>query len=172
MICLIKALAALLIAAAFALGGRFLAYADFRRVSLVREILLMINVMETRLRYSEMPVIQLLGQLEESAVSQLEFIGACKTMLESGEQFSCAWKKSIEQSRALCALLPEESRKLIAMGADIGVTDIEGQLSCCRYYKSLFEQALSEREEKNKRSARMFPPLGMLLGISAAIFLI
>lgn len=169
---MIKILAAVFIASAFALGGRFLAQTDAKRVSVIREIILMINVMETRLRYSEMPVIRLLNMLEENGFSQLGFLSECRRMLSCGEPFSSAWRKSIEQSRAFCILLPDESRKLIAMGTDIGVTDIEGQLSCCGYYKAVFEKSLTEREEKSNRSARMLPPLGMLLGISAAIFLI
>ncbi len=172
MTCLIKLIAAVFIASAFVLGGRFLAQTDAKRVSVVREILLMINVMETRLRYSEMPVIRLLGLLEENGFSQLVFLSECRRMLSDGEAFGSAWRKSIEQSRAFCMLLPEESRKLIAMGTDIGVTDIEGQLSCCGYYRTVFEKSLTEREEKSRRSSRMFPPLGMLLGVSAAIFLI
>ena len=172
MTCLVKLVAAVFIASAFALGGRFLAQTDAKRVSAVREILLMINVMETRLRYSEIPVIRLLALLEENGFSRLVFLTECRRMLSDGEAFSSAWKKSIGQNRSFCLLLPEESRKLIAMGTDIGVTDIEGQLSCCEYYRTVFEKALTEREEKSRRSSRMFPPLGMLLGISAAIFLI
>lgn len=169
---MIRAFAAVFIASAFALGGRFLAQTDAKRVSIVREILLMINVMETRLHYSEMPVIRLLSLLEENGFSQLGFLSECRKMLSEGEAFGSAWRKSIGQSRTFCLLLPEESRKLMAMGTDIGVTDIEGQLSCCRYYKVVFEKSLTDREEKSARSSRMFPPLGMLLGVSAAIFLI
>lgn len=170
--CLIRIFAAVFIASAFVLGGRLLAQKDAKRVSVIREILLMINVMETRLRYSEMPVNRLLALLEENGFSQLGFLSECRKRLSDGEAFGMAWGKSIEQSRAFCVLLPEEARRLTAMGTDIGVTDIEGQLSCCRYYKVLFEKSLTEREEQSERSSRMFPPLGMLLGVSAAIFLI
>lgn len=163
----------MLIAAAFAFGGRFLASLDSERVACIREILLMINIIETRLRFSATPVVELLTLIEDSgSCNRLGFVKKCRLAVENGDSFNGAWRKSIEECRAFCKLLPEESKKLIAMGGDIGVTDIEGQLSCCGYYKKLFDNSLVEKEDKSKHSSKLFPPLGVLLGISAAIFLV
>lgn len=167
-----KVLAALFIACAFAWGGRFAASLDSKRTELIRSILLMINIIETRLRFCAVPVAELLRLLEESECSHLPFISKCRLAVENGEPFGAAWKACISECRSFCRLIPEESAKLIAMGSDIGVTDIEGQLSCCNYYREIFFAYLSEREEKSRRSARLFPPLGMLLGVSAVLFIV
>lgn len=132
----------------------------------------MINVMETRLRFSGVPVAELLLEVENAGCNTLPFINKCRISVENGEAFNKAWRESILGCVQLCRLLPEESGKLVSMGSDIGVTDIEGQLSCCGYYREIFSASLSEKDEKRKRSAVMLPPLGILLGISAALFLI
>ncbi len=128
--------------------------------------------METRLRFSGIPVGELLVAIENGGCDNLTFIGKCRAAIEKGEPFNKAWSESILGCKPLCGMLPDETAKLVSMGSDIGVTDIEGQLSCCGYYREIFSASLSEKDEKRKRSAVMFPPLGILLGISAALFLI
>ena len=132
----------------------------------------MINVMETRLRFSSVPVGELLAAIENSGCESLAFIRDCRVAVENGEAFNKAWRESILSCKAFCRMLPDETAKLISMGSDIGVTDIDGQLACCGYYREIFSASLSEKDEKRKHSAVMFPPLGILAGISAALFLI
>ncbi len=145
---------------------------DSKKVEILKDILRMINIMETRLRFSGVPVAELLAAVENGGCENLTFISECRAAIENGEIFNKAWRESILQSKWLCRMLPDESAKLVSMGADIGVTDIEGQLSCCGYYKEIFSAYLSEKDEKRKHSAVMFPSVGILLGISAALFLI
>lgn len=170
---MLKIAAVVLIVAAFALAGRYYAYLEKKRVETLRDILMMISVTETQLRYARLPVSDLLKNLSEnSALSGLGFLRECRELLCFGEPFSSAWKNSIGQNSELKKLLPEAYDSLIVLGDEIGATDLEGQLSRCEYYKQFFARILEEREEKSKRSAKLFPPLGLLLGISAALFLI
>ncbi len=169
---MVRLLAVLSIAAAFAFGGKYLAFVANEKAEIIREILQMINVIETRLRFNATPVSQLLLLIEESGCKRLGFIKECRIEIENGCAFDKAWEKSIRNSSHLCSLLPEDTKHLIAMGADIGVTDIEGQLACCGYNRQIFEKSLCEKEEKSRQSSKLFPPLGILLGISAAMFLL
>lgn len=170
---MLKTAAMLLIVAAFTSVGRYYASLEKKRAETLRDILMMISVTETQLRYARLPVSDLLKNLcENRALSGLEFLKECRELLCFGESFSLAWKKSIGQNSELKKLLPEAYDSLIVLGDEIGATDLESQLSRCEYYKQLFARILEEREEKSKRSARLFPPLGLLLGISAALFII
>lgn len=170
---MLKIAAAVLIVAAFASAGGYFALLDKKRAETLENILLMLSITETQLRYSRMPVSDLLKSLcENNALSGLGFLKECRELLCFGESFPCAWKKSIEASSELKRLLPETYDNLLVLGDEIGATDLDGQLSRCEYYNCLFTGVLSERREKSKRSAKLFPPLGMLLGISAALFII
>lgn len=169
---MVKLIASLLIALSFALGGSYLAWLDAEKVLRVRSILQMVNIIETRLRFCATPVEELLDLIEASDCKGLEFVSRCKAKLKSGDSFFSAWEQSVKNDRFITKLMSDESQKLIDMGADIGVTDIEGQLTCCGYYGKIFSDFLAANEEKSKRSSKLFPPLGILLGVSAAIFLL
>ncbi len=170
---MVKLLSAFLIACSFAVIGIYLSTLEKQRVGALKNILTMLSLAETQLRYLHIPVAELMKNLSEnSAVSGLRFIAVCSEMLENGAAFSLAWKNSIEEDRELKKLLPETYESLVLLGDEIGSTDLEGQLSSCGYYKQIFKAALSEREEKCRRSSKLCPSLGILLGISAAIMII
>ncbi len=165
--------ALMLIVLSFALAGRYFALLEKKREETLRSILLMVSVTETQLRYARLPVGDLLRVLcENKALNELGFLRDCRELLCFGHSFSSAWRKSIEQNTQLKKLLPEAYESLVSLGGEIGATDLEGQLSRCEYHKRYFETVLAEREEKSKRSARLFPPLGLLLGVFAAIFML
>lgn len=170
---MLKIIAMILFAAGFSLAGRWAASVQEKRVSVIGEIMLMINVTESQLRYSHLPVSDLLRVLcENTGLSGLTFIKNCRERVCFGEAFPVAWRESIKAETELCRLLPDISASLAAFGADIGSTDLESQLSGCEYYKQIFSAELELQREKSQRYTKLFPSLGMLLGISAAIMII
>lgn len=169
---MLKISAMLLLAGAFALAGRWAASIQEKRVAVTGEIMLMINIVESQLRYSHMPVTDLLRVLcDNTGLSELEFIKNCRERVCFGEPFPDAWRNSIETETVFCRLLPETVGNLAAFGADIGSTDLESQLSGCEYYKQIFSAELELQREKSMKYKKLFPPLGLLLGISAAIMI-
>lgn len=170
---MLKIIAALSVAAAFFLGGRYIAFLESEKAALITDVISMISSVENRLRYSCPPLSDVLRALVDSGCGRLSpFVNSCAQAVACGIPFPTAWKESLLNERELCRLLDGEENSLIKLGEALGTTDIEGQLSCCEYYKSIFETELSERREKSVRYSKLFPPLGMLLGISAAIFMI
>ena len=170
---MLKVTAMIMIASAFALGGRWLAAYQSKRVAVINDIILMLSVIENQLRYACLPVSELLRVMGENpTVSKLGFIKCVREKVCFGEPFPDAWSSSVENESELCRLLGTSAQHLIRLGFDIGATDLEGQLSCCEYYKKLFEKELENQEEKSRRYAKLFPSLGLLAGVSAAILII
>ena len=170
---LLKTAAMLLISAGFGFGGFSLASYYAKRISVIREILLMISVIETQLNYACLPVSDILNLLCESKrYENLGFLLKCRSETENGEPFPNAWKKSVQSEKELCRLLSDFTVHLERLGADIGSTDVSGQLRCCEYYRRIFESELALREETGKKYSKLFPALGLTLGISAAILMI
>lgn len=169
---MIKAFSMILIAFGLAAAGRYFASCQCRRADLLGSIIRMIAVTETQLRYMNAPVCDLLKVLSENpSLSQLGFIKCARERVCFGEAFPDAWRESIETETEMCRMLAGSVRHLVALGADLGSTDLEGQLSCCGYYREIFRKELELQEEKSKRYSKLFPPLGLLAGISAAIFI-
>ena len=167
-----KTTAMILIVSAFFITGKCLALFQQRRVSLLEMVILMITSGESRLRYSCLPVGDLLKALNENeALSELCFIRTCREKVCFGMDFYTAWRESIESETEYCTLLGKSVKSLISMGSELGSTDLDGQLSCCEYYKKIFENDLEEQREKSIKYSKLFPSMGFLLGISAVILI-
>ena len=173
MIFLLKFVSILLIASGFFSGGVYFASRQTKKARVIGDILLMLSVIETQLRYACLPVPDLLRVLcETDKLSSLGFIIECKEKNGTGEAFPSAWRQAVEDDRELCSLLGEHKKYLVQLGADIGATDIDGQLGCCEYYKQIFEKELALREENEKKYSKLYPALGLMLAVSAAIIII
>lgn len=170
---MIKITAILLIASGFAFSGFCIASFQRKRAEVLGDIVMMISAMQTRLRYECLPVGALLRVIQESSKGEnLSFISVCREKTEQGEAFPCAWRESIESNKELCRLIRNVLPCLIRLGEELGTTDLEGQLSCCGYYERIFCDELREREEQNKKYSKLYPALGAMLGIWAAILIV
>ena len=172
-ILLIRFIAIILISSGFAFSGHCLAAYQKKRVDIISDILLMLSVIHTQIRYTCVPVNDLLVILtENSRLKGLKFIFRCRQKAESGEVFPIAWKESLYEEKEFCRIAGNALSYLIQLGDDLGATDLDGQLSCCEYYKQFFLKELKEREEQNKKYSKLLPTLGVMLGISAAIIIV
>ena len=173
MIFLLKFTAMLLFFGGFICAGRFFASHYLKKAELIRDLMLMLSVIKTRLRYDCLPVPELLRVLcGTDKLKNLHFISDCAERLGKGEAFPVAWKNSVESDGEFCVLLDNCKVYLIQLGEDIGATDVEGQLGWCEYYEQFFERELAIREENGKKYAKLYPSLGAMLGIAAAIIII
>lgn len=170
---MLKIVAMILFVAGFSLAGKWAASVQKKRVELTGEIMLMLNVIESQLRYSRLTVSDLLRALcDNTGLSGLAFIKNCRERVCFGEAFPDAWRNSVEAETEFRRLLPDVSVHLVSFGAEMGSSDLESQLSECEYYKQIFLAELELQREKSQRYIKLFPSLGMLLGISAAIMII
>lgn len=170
---MIKMTAILLIASGFAVSGCCISAFNQRKADTLSDIVMMISFFKTRLRYECLPLVSLLSLLEQNGKTQnLSFVSVCRERTENGESFSVAWRESIENDKTFCRLICGAEASLISLGEDLGTTDLEGQLSCCRYYESVFCDELSKRKELNGKYSKIYPALGAMLGIWAAILII
>ena len=170
---MIKFTAMIFIVLGFAFCGNCVAAYHSKRISILNDIILMLTVCETQLRYTCVPVNELLHTLNENTrLKSLGFISSCKVKTDAGEAFPFAWKESIQNEKELCFIIHDVQPYLVQFGEELGSTDLEGQMSCCEYYKQIFSKELTEREEQNKKYSKLFPMLGLMLGLSAAIIII
>ncbi len=167
---MIKIFSLLLIASAFAFGGRAYAARKENKARIISDIIVMINTVENRLRYSNAPLNEIFDGVFVCGKSG--FVGECIAKTKNGMGFHDAWRQSIADDGQLKTLLGDFTRILTGFGMALGVTDTEGQISECEYYKNVFSAELSRREEESRRCSKVFPQLGLLAGVFSLIFLI
>ncbi len=170
---MIKITAVVFVALGISLSGFYFASFYGRKTEILENIVMMIGIIRTQLRYAHLPLQSMLMFLNDNEnIKSLGFVSACIKKIESGETFGVSWKESIKGEKELCRLIPESLPYLIQLGENLGTTDIEGQLLCCEYYERIFCKLLEEKEEQSKKYTKLFPALGIMLGVSAAILII
>ena len=86
--------------------------------------------------------------------------------------FIQAWEEQIAPFAKRYALSKQDVSLLRDFGAQLGVTDTQGQLSHIALYSTLFEKQLTKAEEEVKSKAKLYRTLGLFTGMSAALMLI
>lgn len=169
---MIKVISVVFVVLGFAVSGFYFSSVYDKRARVLEEIVMMVEVIRTQIRYARLPLLPMLGILEEKHRGSLGFISECREITQSGESFSYSWRKSIENDSEFCRLIRGVLPDLIRFGENLGTTDLEGQLSCCEYYEQIFRKELKEKEEQRGKYSKLFPTIGIMLGLSAAILII
>lgn len=144
-----------------------------QRVNELKKVSALIEEIKTSLRFSCPRVDVMIENLaEKGSYSKLLFLISCRERLISGEEFPTAWRESLEDRKNILNLGKDDVSYLISFGETLGTTDIESQVSSCDMYKSLIDENLNSANEKCKKYAKMFTPIGALVGFSAAIIFI
>lgn len=88
------------------------------------------------------------------------------------QPFPQAWESQISPFPARYALSRQDFTLLREFGAELGATDIQGQLSHIALYRTLFEKQLAAANEDIKSKAKLYRTLGLFTGASAALMMI
>ncbi|MBO5409850.1 MAG: stage III sporulation protein AB [Clostridia bacterium] len=165
-------IACVAVAAGFFFAGRYAAFRQNEKTAVIRDTVLFIAFCETKLRFASPPVADIMREAAGRSGRLSGFVNSCCLLLDGGVSFPQAWKASLDGERELCGLLGCAKAELESFGSDLGATDIQGQLSCCGYYKHFFETELEKRSPSSERSAKVFPALGAMLGALSVILFI
>lgn len=132
---------------------------------------MMLKFIETEIRFNAPPVPVLLEKMcGQSELRTLSFLPICLTQIQRGTDLPHAWEHSLR--RVKTTLTGEEIGLLQAFGAQLGTTDINGQISHCHMYDQLLDDKLSAALQKKQELSRMYISLGLFLGLAAAILFI
>lgn len=152
--------------------GLFLSCNFSRRVTGIENAVLLLEKIQTYLRYGQVPTGELVARLsEQEAFRSFSFLGECRAKMEQGVSFPTAWRESIETFSG-SALTAADKQVLGGVADILGGSDYVSQISALELTEALLKQNLAEAlEEKNTRG-KLYRSLGLLLGIGAAIFFV
>ncbi len=103
----------------------------------------------------------------ESCMS-LGFLGEAASLMETGEPFPLAWKRSVSISSGLT---PEIKDMLLSLGESLGTSDLAGQLMTLERAEHELEVIYEKALEQYRTKGKLYRCLGVLGGMSAALLL-
>lgn len=158
----------MLVAACLLLGNRQAAKLR-ERVRIWEQAARLAGMLETRIAYTARPIPQLLNELYRTGdLTALPFLPRMSEC--APENVATVWRTSV--GKELTVLTPSDRELLAAFGAQLGRTDMAGQIAHCRTYALQFEERRRLSSAEHSEKGRLYPLLGLLGGLALALLLI
>lgn len=155
----------LLIASSFS-AGVLLAKRLHRRRDFLLHFQAFLHVLRTQMRYQGSDIFS----LADACAGQTHFI--LKPEKNTDQSFEKCWGEAIDRIPRIYALSADDLTLLRACGAQLGKTDLEGQLNHLDLMESRLKQLILDAEENIEKKTRLYKTMGFFVGASAAILLL
>lgn len=132
------------------------------RKSLLEKTVGFFESVRLKLRYSAMPVGEIIGSLAFSQAISLPLACDCRKLLDSGMDFPRAWEQSVKNQTLYNS---EEKEKLLFFGSLFGTSDLDGQITMTGMFIGVFEQLSKQAGEQSAKYADAAVYLGFFCGL-------
>lgn len=172
---LFKLILCILILLAGIAAGQLKAKTFDNRVYHLQELITMLKVLESEMKYRMDPLPDLLLRISKIKKGMsADLLETAGLLLKNQEprDFSECWKEAVESAYRESALNREDMRIVTDLGIELGKTDIASQSGMFQRTFSLLEAQTAEAAEEKKTKGRMFKSLGSAIGVLIVILLI
>ncbi len=140
------------------------------RVKDLKAILSILNIIETKIKYTYEPLPQIFEDISNQFKTNIGKI--FKATKDKMKQVSAgeAWDYGVEN--ATTNMNEEDLQILKNFDKMLGKTDVEGQLSELELMKSFIEVQIKKAEEEQRKNEKIYRSLGMTVGLALVIILI
>jgi len=139
-----------------------------RRIFLA-EFLVFLNTLKTYIRFNSAEIHELVSSC---AVSDILFCFKEIPKPKNGESFYSLWGKAVKSIHKNIGLTKEDKKLLMDFGAELGSTDIEGQLNHIEMYYTLFQMACKDAVENVAKKSKLYKMLGLFSGMAVSLIII
>lgn len=172
---MLKLIGFLLILASTTISGFYFAFRLKERCRQLRELLRILQVLETEIYYGSTPLasaFKQMGKQGEGAVARL--FTRCAHYLEHTDGWTtyACWKRAIEDVKPRLALKEGDLEWLYHLGKVIGGSDRQDQHKHIRLIMTHLTQAEKEAEEEQAKQEKMYKTLGVLAGLLIVILML
>lgn len=152
-----------------ALTGNYFAARLGRRREQLKKLEFMLEKTEMLIRCRSATVYEIIGELSrDKRMEGLDFLHYINV---DGGTFHEAWEQSVEKHCPEC-LKSEDIDLLINVGAELGTSDIQGQLESLAMSRSELSRITAESRAEYAKKASLYRSMGVLAGAFAAVMLI
>ena len=164
---MLKLTGAVLIGAACAMYGFSAADRLKRRRDFLNAFLTSLSVLETEMIFGRYPLGVIFGRIKNK-----ELCGLYTDCDIDGLGIRAAWEKSAEAAADSAGLKENELMAILSLGAELGMTDIEGQKKSIARTRELAATYAAEAADDHKRLGSAYRGCGIAAGIFFVLMLI
>ena len=145
------------------------------RVSELRDLLLALEIFETKIKYtydSLTTSFMYIADNLKTKVYRIFFITAQEVNENKNDSAGECFKTVIDNEKIFLNLNKEDIEILKELGISLGQTDIEGQLKNIRLVSSSLKNQLENAKEEKEKNFKMYRNMGVLSGLIIIIILL
>ena len=168
----IKYIILLLIFLSSSMIGRLLSKKYYYRLEELEEIKNALNLFKTKIKftYSSIPEIfkeiaegsnQNISKIFENTVHNLKTMPATE-----------AWNKAIDETKENTNLNEEDIKTIKGLSKQLGITDIEGQISQIDITQNFLDTQIRQAQEEKEKNQKIYQKLGTTIGLVIVILLV
>jgi len=168
---MIKIFGCIIVFAACALIGYFLASSKYERVKEIRSFIQALNMLETEIRFALCTLpeafikISLLVDEKTGEIFKL----ASENMEKIKTNASSAWKSALEEKGTSFSLNSEDFLILKSLGDSLGNSDVENQVKSIRLVVERLKNQEHKAEEERYKNGKLLKSMGVLGGLTLVI---
>lgn len=170
---MIKGLGVIILLLMSALTGCLAAGGLRKRLKALRQLRAMLEALRLMIRYEALEAEQIAARLaDDETLDELKFLIPLKEYsakaFETGEEtFAQIWKRAVEDAPG--SFSEEDADLIVRIGANIGVSDCEGQLAALTLACAENERLIAEAQEQYHAKGRLYRALGAVAGAVIAV---
>lgn len=175
MLFFIKAFLIILVFGISAFIGYLLANKYSERVKEINDILLALDIFETKIKYtydSLSTVFSFIADNLKTKVFRIFYISGEEIKENKNDSAGDIFKEVVDGEKVFLNLKKDDIEILKELAVSLGQTDLEGQLKNIRLVRTSFENQLKNAQEEKMKNYKMYRNLGVLTGLVIIIILL
>ena len=136
-----------------------------KRVSELEASLVLLEKMQTYLRYEQTPTDELIEKLATLELfGSLRFLTECRRDMGKGTPFPQAWRAGVNRAKGAMHLSDKDLEAVRGISQIIGMSDAQGQISALDVTQDMLRDSLQEARQKKIPMAGYIVPWGFCPG--------
>lgn len=140
------------------------------RVNDLKEFKSMLNIMNTKIRYTYEPIGEIAKDISQMAESNISCIFKEIYNQLKNKPISEAWDIAVETYGDNFSI--DDKNIIKSMGKMLGKTDVDGQISEISQAEEFLKVQIENAEKERQKNEKLYKSLGMAIGMAIVIILI
>ncbi len=166
---MIRFIGAALILVSTSVWGFLNSMIPYKRYKNLIKIIAALNAMKNEIRFSSDYIDNVL--IKVSLITDFDMIFKTAANIDKALPISARWKKALQEDASSLHLSKEDYEVLAMLGAELGMTDREGQLKNIENTISMLEVLQNSAKEDYENMSKLKKGLGVSVGLFAVIIL-
>lgn len=164
-----KLLGAVLIILSTSIYGYYLSLIPQKRYKNLVKILSGIEILENEITFSKDTIDEIF--LKVAALIECDCIFKTVATRKDEECLAKRWKRAVYSDREKLCFKLGDCEVISMLGAELGITDVQGQIKNILHIKELLKKQIEESLDEKKKTSRLYKSMGIALGVFASVLL-